>query len=166
MNKPKKPRYIPPPGWLRLQAMYVEKRKHIKLTKYEHKPTDTNGLTRCITDFLKFSGHQAERINTTGVFVQGKPTPAMGGLATIRGKSYYRPTTATKGSADISCIIKTEKMQYGASIKIEVKFGKDRLSPEQIEYGRRVQESGGLYWVVKDFEQFIKLYDDFISANS
>jgi hypothetical protein len=166
MNKPKKPRYIPTAGWLRLQAIYVAKRKNVKLTKYEHKPTDTNGLTRCITDFLKLSGHQAERINTTGVFVQGKATPAMGGLATIRGKGYFRPTTATKGSADISCIIKTEKLKYGAPIKIEVKFGKDRLRPEQVAYGKDVKESKGLYWVVKDFEQFIKLYDDFILENS
>jgi hypothetical protein len=40
----------------------------IPFTKYSD--ATANGLTKCITDFLNHSKHQAERINTMGVFRQ------------------------------------------------------------------------------------------------
>lgn len=36
------------------------------LTVYKYSDTTANGLTRCIIDYIKLMGYQAERISTTG----------------------------------------------------------------------------------------------------
>ena len=36
------------------------------------KDDSANALTQCITAFINFSGYQAERINTMGVYREGK----------------------------------------------------------------------------------------------
>lgn len=66
-----------------------------------------NGLTRCVVDFVRFHGGQAERINTTGV-------PEQRG-----GRIVWRKSNTTKGSADISATI------AGRSVKMEIKIGAD-----------------------------------------
>ena len=72
-----------------------------------------NGLTRCVVDFVRFHGGQAERINTTGV-------PEQRG-----GRIVWRKSNTTKGSADISATI------AGRSVKMEIKIGADRQSEAQ-----------------------------------
>jgi hypothetical protein len=68
----------------------------------------------------------------------------------------YTPTTGVKGSADISCTIK------GRSIKLEVKYGKDRMSEAQKEYAERTVAAGGIYYVARDFDSFKEWYDQLI----
>ena len=111
-----------------------------------------NGLTKCIIDWLQLNGHQAERINTMGVarvekgiqdevFNRGTPQ-----------KITWTPSTSTKGSADISATIK------GFSVKIEVKYGKDRQSADQKKYEEAVKNAGGVYYIAKDFDSFYEWY--------
>lgn len=122
----------------------------IPIPSYSDK--SANGLTKMIIDWLQLSGHQAERINTMGVariekgikdevFNRGTPQ-----------KITWTPSTSTKGSADISATIK------GFSVKIEVKVGKDRLSPDQKKYAEKIKSSGGVYYVAKDFDSFYNWY--------
>lgn len=115
-----------------------------------------NGLTRCILDFLKFSGWQAERINCTGRPLDGRKvvTDVLGRSRQIGSLKWVR-TTGAKGTADISATI------MGKSIKIEIKM-KDRQSPDQARYQSQVEASGGLYWLVRSFDEFKKQYNDFI----
>ena len=76
-----------------------------------------NGLTKCIIDYIRFSGGYATRINTTGQMRQGK---------WVKG-------TTSKGTADIhACLI-------GVHYSIEVKIGKDRLSEYQKDTQRKVE---------------------------
>ncbi|KAF2380358.1 hypothetical protein BSN82_16780, partial [Acinetobacter baylyi] len=51
--------------------------------------------------------------------------------------------TGTPGSADISATIK------GRSVKIEVKYGKDRQSQAQKDYQKAIEKAGGTYIIVK-----------------
>ncbi len=130
----------------------------IALPKIEYNDKSANGLTKCVKDFLNLSGHQAERINTMGRMVDNRKTytDVIGRQKTI-GSAKYIPTTGTKGSADISATI------LGRSVKIEVKIGSDRQSQHQKDYQAMVENAGGTYWIVKNFEQFYELYQDFKS---
>jgi hypothetical protein len=123
----------------------------LKIPKYSDKTA--NGLTKCILDFLNFSGWQAERINTMGRMIDNRKTvtDVIGRSKTI-GSANYIPTTGTKGSADISATIK------GRSVKVEVKIGKDRQSEDQKRYQGKIEGSGGVYFIARNFESFYDFY--------
>jgi hypothetical protein len=125
--------------------------------KYEDKTA--NGLTKCIIEFLQLSNHQAERINTMGRPIDNRKqvTDVIGRTKTI-GSMTWGKSTATKGSADISATIQ------GMSVKIEVKIGADRQSEDQKVYQANIEKSGGKYWIAKNFDDFIKKYDDFLES--
>jgi hypothetical protein len=124
---------------------------------YEDKTA--NGLTKCIIEFLQLSNHQAERINTMGRPIDNRKqvTDVIGRTKTI-GSMTWGKSTATKGSADISATIQ------GRSVKIEVKIGADRQSEDQKVYQANIEKSGGKYWIAKNFDDFIKKYDDFLES--
>jgi hypothetical protein len=125
--------------------------------KFEDKTA--NGLTKCIIEFLQLSNHQAERINTMGRPIDNRKqvTDVIGRTKTI-GSMTWGKSTATKGSADISATIQ------GRSVKIEVKIGADRQSEDQKVYQANIEKSGGKYWIAKNFDDFIKKYDDFLES--
>jgi hypothetical protein len=127
------------------------------LPKYTDKTA--NGLTRCILDFLELCDYQVERINTMGRPIDNRKqvTDVIGRTKTI-GSMTWGKSTATKGSADISATIQ------GKSVKIEVKIGKDRQSQDQKNYQAKIEKSGGQYWIAKNFDDFIKKYDDFLES--
>jgi hypothetical protein len=66
--------------------------------------------------------------------------------------------TGTPGSADISATIK------GRSVKIEVKYGKDRQSDAQKAYQKAIEEAGGVYVIARDFEGFLNFYEQFCES--
>ena len=118
------------------------------------KDDSANALTQCITAFINFSGFQAERINTMGVYREGKKIQV--GENTRQLKGTWTPSTSTKGSADISATIR------GRSVKIEVKQ-KDKQSEVQKQYQQSIEKAGGVYMIFRNFDDFIIWYDDFIS---
>jgi hypothetical protein len=119
------------------------------------KDDSANGLTQCITALLNFSGWQAERINTMGVYREGKKIQV--GENTRQLKGTYTPSTGTKGSADISATIR------GRSVKIEVKYGKDRQSEVQKKYQENIEAAGGTYYIARTFDEFMEFYLNFIA---
>jgi len=112
-----------------------------------------NGLTRAIIDFLRLSGSQSERINSTGRPIDNTKviTDVLGSKRRI-GSMRWIPGTGQKGTADISATIK------GRAVKIEIKM-KDRQSEDQKAYQLQVERAGGLYWLVRSFDEFITLYN-------
>jgi hypothetical protein len=147
----------------RIRAMEMEylKEKHpiipehmLALSSWSEKTA--NGLTRMVTSFLAFSGHQAERINTMGTFRGPKKYTNLDGVTRSVGKGTYTKTTGTKGSADISATIN------GRSVKIEIKIGADRQSEDQKRYQESIERAGGVYIIVKNFDEFILWYDSFV----
>ena len=129
--------------------------------EYIPKPTysdkTANGLTKCIIHFVKANGYQAERISNTGRYIDNSKvvTDSMGFQKRI-GSGQYIKGTGTNGTADISATIK------GKSIKLEVKIGKDRQSEAQKKYQADIERAGGIYVIVKDFDEFINFYKKII----
>ena len=125
--------------------------------KYSDKTA--NGLTKCITDFLKLSGWQAERISSMGRMIDKRTinTDCLGRQRTI-GSLQYIKGTSTNGTADISATIK------GRSVKIEVKIGADRQSEAQKKYESDVNKAGGVYMIAKDFDMFMEWYNNYIQS--
>ena len=118
---------------------------YIPLNTYTDKTA--NGLTRCIVDFIRVNGGQAERINTTGM-------PIIRQLPSGRTETTWRKGNTTKGSADISAII------CGKSVKIEVKIGHDSHSEAQKRYEKAVTSAGGYYFIAKNFDDFVEWYNN------
>ena len=110
--------------------------------KPRYNDTTANGLTRCIIDYIKLHGGQAERIT-----VMGRPTEVCGRVKW--GKSHM-----TVGTADISATIQ------GRSVKIEVKIGTDKQSKKQKKYQSDIERAGGLYYVARSFNEFVKWYEE------
>ena len=113
-----------------------------------------NELTKTICKFITYLGGQAERINTMGVYKDNRKvvTDVLGGKRTI-GSGQWIKSGSTPGSADISATVN------GKSIKIEVKFGKDRMSDAQWKYKEMIERAGGVYIIARDFDSFLEEFD-------
>lgn len=130
---------------------------YVPKTKFED--ATANGLTKCIIAWITLNGYQAERINTTGRYIDNSKivTDVLGRKIKI-GSGKYIKGTGTKGSADISATIK------GKSVKIEVKIGNDRQSEYQKEYEADIIKAGGIYYIAKDFDNFINFYKSLVES--
>ena len=159
-KKPKKAPYRKPEAVKQLESMAdaEQQRKHPNtpakyLAPCKYRDDTANGLTKCIIDYIRLNGGQAERINTTGIpqDTRQQVTDILGRTRTI-GSVTWRTGGGTRGSADISATIQ------GRSVKIEVKIGKDRQSEAQRQYQAAIEAAGGLYYVAKDFTTFAQWY--------
>jgi hypothetical protein len=101
-----------------------------------------NGLTRCIEDFVRYQGGYANRISTTGI------------MRRMNGQMKWTKGNSNTGAADIRILYK------GRSVDVEVKIGRDKLSPQQFKEWARVEAAGGLYFVAKDFPSFLNFWEE------
>lgn len=159
-KKPKKAPYRKPEAVKQLEALadQDQQRKHPNtpakyLAPCKYRDDTANGLTKCIIDYIRLNGGQAERINTTGIpqDTRQQVTDILGRTRTI-GSVTWRTGGGTRGSADISATIQ------GRSAKIEVKIGKDRQSDAQRQYQAAIEAAGGLYYIAKTFTEFLSWY--------
>jgi hypothetical protein len=106
------------------------------------KDASSNELTRAIVEFVRLTGHYADRINNTGIY--DKRT----------GK--WRKGGTRKGISDIIAnkMIEHQGRRFSIMVAIEVKVGKDKMSEHQIKVQSEVQNSGGVYIIAKTWEQF------------
>lgn len=152
MNKENKQRLID------LETAYLKEKypsiPEFALAKTKWSDSSANALTKAVMGFINLSGYQAERINTTGMWRQGAKLKVGEGTRQMPGK--WTKGTGTKGSADISATIN------GRSVKIEIKYGKDIQSDDQIRYQEMIEKAGGIYIIVKNFDDFIQWFDLFI----
>lgn len=124
----------------------------MKLKPYNDRTS--NGLTKCIMDYLRFKDHYVNRVN-----VQGQPRihripkySLLSGRVEHSEKVTYTKSMTAKGTADIDSIIK------GKAVKIEIKIGADRMSPEQVQQSLLIQAAGGIYYVARNMEDFVRWY--------
>lgn len=136
----------------KMPAAYVPKTKFIEKT--------ANGLTKAVIAWINLNGGFAERINTTGRMLDNSTIvkDALGINRKIGGTKWIKGT-GTNGSADISATVN------GKSWKIEIKIGKDKQSEAQIEYQKRTEASGGIYTIVKTFDEFYSQWETMTIAN-
>lgn len=122
-----------------------------------------NELTQCILKFCKYKGYQAERISNTGRMIDNSKvvTDILGHKRRI-GSIDYIKGTGTNGTADISSTIPVNigGRKIGMSVKIEVKYGRDVQSPDQKKYQKMIEEAGGVYIIVRTFDDFLEKYNE------
>jgi hypothetical protein len=133
------------------------------LPDYKNTDNSTNGLTRCVVDFLNYSGHFAERINSMGRFISGVKIDE--GHAKYQTNGKYIKGTGTNGTSDISAKIKLPNHKFAIPVSIEIKFGKDRQSSDQKKYEQNMNNVGAVYIIVRNFDDFISWYNEFITNN-
>jgi hypothetical protein len=100
------------------------------------KQSPTNALQSAIIKYLNFQGANVMRINTQGTYNEKL------------GK--FIKSGSTKGVSDILATYK------GRSLAIEVKQGKDKLSPEQIEFRDKHIKAGGFYLECRSLDIFLQ----------
>lgn len=122
---------------------------YIVANKFKEK--NANDIEKAIEKFASLVGFLAERTKTQGRLMQAtyKDT-AMGRLQTSKEK--FVTSTSRKGSSDIKIILS------GQFIACEIKFGNDRQRPDQKKYQEDVERNGGIYLIVKTFEDFLIWY--------
>jgi hypothetical protein len=110
-------------------------------------------LTRCIVDFLRFSGFKVENNRTSGRVIDQRKTyvDVIGRTRLIGSSKYIRPSKK-EGTADISAVIKARLVQ------IVIKIGKDPQSDLQRKYHEAADVIGDAYFVASDFQSFYDWY--------
>jgi hypothetical protein len=154
MNKENKQRFIELLT-IESKSKYPNMPDHARVIKV---PTESsaNALTKAVIKWIQLHGGQAERINTMGRMIDTRKvvTNVVGQQAMI-GSMKYIPTTGTKGSADISAIVKSKITNAVIPLKIEIKYGKDRQSEAQKIYEYEITKAGGIYLIVRTFDDFV-----------
>lgn len=131
------------------------------LPKYSD--STANGLTKAVIDFLKLNNWQAERIAVTGRQIDTRQfyIDAIGRTKQVGSVKWIKGSMQT-GTADISATIK------GRSIKIEIKClatGDRCQSEKQRQYQNEIEHSGGIYLIIRTFDQFYEWYYNFIKSS-
>jgi hypothetical protein len=128
------------------------------IPKTDWTDNSANDLTKCVIAWIQFNGGQAERISSQGQYREGAKIQVGSGIMAhtkqLPGK--WTPGQSTKGTADISATIR------GRSVKIEIKQ-KDKQSEAQKQYQQAIENAGGVYIIVRNFDDFVIWYNDFIS---
>lgn len=143
-TKPQK-RYIKPPELREFENEYnAHKYDNSVMPEYArirtHFRDDTaNGLTTAVIAHLQYYGHFAARVNVGGVY-----NPK-------RGK--YRHSQSRKGMADVSAVVN------GRPLQIEVKAGKDKPRPDQLQVAAEYEQAGGLYVFIHNFADYMQVYN-------
>ena len=126
------------------------------IPKTDWNDNSANALTKCVIAWIQFMGGQAERISSQGQYREGKKIPVGSGILAhtkqLPGK--WTPGQSTKGTADISATIR------GRSVKIEIKQ-KDKQSEAQKQYQQAIENAGGVYIIVRTFDDFVVWYEQF-----
>lgn len=115
-----------------------------------------NGLTKAIVDFVNATGGFAERNGNEGRYREGETvTDVIGRTRTMRGM--FIPGHK-KGAADV-------QIRYNGKLyDVEIKIGSDRQRPDQVKYMNKVRATGGVYEIVKNWEQFYNLYSQWVQT--
>ncbi len=127
------------------------------IPKTEWNDNNANALTKCVIAWIQFMGGQAERISSQGQYREGAKIQVGSGMMAhtkqLPGK--WTPGQSTKGTADISATIR------GRSVKIEIKQ-KDKQSEAQKQYQKAIENAGGVYIIVRNFDDFVTWYEKFV----
>jgi hypothetical protein len=125
--------------WCESYRQHPRKPRATKMRSGKYKPTETaNGITKAILGYLALNRVYCSRIQSQGQF-----NPKL--------KRWTKGTTR-KGIGDIIAIVN------GYAWMIEVKAGKDKQSPEQIQTQKDVNASGGWYSIVRSFNEFVTVF--------
>lgn len=132
----------------------------------ELKEKSSKDLTELVIGFLKLNGHHAVEQKTTGKRIdKRKESIDVFGNKRIVGSVIWAKSTDEVGRADILAKIMVNIMDkiIPISVELEIKWQKDFQSNKQIEFQNKLESKGGLYFIIKTFDQFIEWYYNFIN---
>jgi hypothetical protein len=109
-----------------------------------------NELTKSILAYFELKKWKAYRQNSEGRFIQGREYTDWMGRSRQEKGMYIPRSKSNKGAGDISCLIPP----FGRRLEVEVKFGKDKQSPDQKSFQKEIEDMGGIYIIVKTWEDF------------
>ena len=122
--------------------------------KYTDKTS--NGLTKCVCDYIRLSGFFCERTSNTGRIIDNRKdvTDCIGRTKTI-GTITRIKSSGTNGTSDLKAIIQ------GKAVMIEIKClaTGDRIRPDQLRYKLQVEQAGGIYYIARDFTSFFDWFN-------
>lgn len=132
---------------------------HAFLYQAKFKDTDEKSLEDCILYYAQLEGFQAERIKVKANRIDKRKTfvDSVGRTRTI-GNVTWAKSSMQAGSADMSLTI------LGKSVKAEIKCGGDTQKKNQKIYQAQIEAAGGVYWIIRSFQDFYDKYQQFIKS--
>ncbi len=123
----------------------------------------SNGLQNAILAYCKHKGIKAWRQRSEGRYIAERRETNVIGHSIVVQKGQYIPLgkSGGKGAGDIQITLPP----HGKSLHIEVKIGRDKQRPAQIEFQRDHEASGGLYWIVKTWDEFFYKMINYQTSN-
>lgn len=149
-----------------LKALFIEdKRKRFPnvppfaLVPPEYSDKKTNGLTKCVYDYVALMGYFIERTSNEGRIIDTRKTVTncLGFTKTIGTIKRIR-SSGTNGTSDLKAIVNSKFI----AIEIKCAATHDRMRPDQLKYKEKVEKSGGCYITATDFSSFKTWFDNFI----
>lgn len=125
-----------------IQTVYSALEFKNMMAKKTSKKGNANGVTKAILTYLNASGFFAWRNNTTGIY--------------DTKKKIFRKNHGLNGVSDILGIHK----KSGLFIAIEVKAGKDKVSPEQEHFLKQIEKFGGYALVAREIKDVIEYLEE------
>ncbi len=117
----------------------------------QFKENSANELTKAILFYFEFYGIKAWRESSDGRYLAPKTVQNVMGKTVTLGKGTYIPRSkGAKGLGDISAV-----MKGGVFTSWEIKYGKDKQSEVQKATQKEIEESGGKYYIVRNWNSFI-----------
>ena len=123
---------------------------YLVAAKYSDKTA--NQLTLSVIAWIRLNGGNANRINCMGRPVDHRKivSDCLGNQREI-GSVTWLPSTTTRGISDIVSLVKSKHLS------IEIKIH-DRQSEHQKAYQQSIEAAGGIYLIVRNFQQFYDWY--------
>jgi len=115
--------------------------------------SNANVLTGSIINYIRMNHSHAERVNNIARQI-----------TTRSGAKVFIPSANFKGTADIhACKLRGDSDDWakiGQFVAIEVKIGRDKQSEDQKLYQGSVERAGGVYLIVKNFDDFERQWNE------
>jgi len=157
-----KPRYSKHESVKILEGIALDKLKErYPNNPYYPKPNYTdatsNGLTKCVLDYIGYNGFLAERINSTGFLKDNRKTyiDVLGYKRTIGSVQFIKSNTQT---GTISSTIKGKKIII--QIKCSLTGSKTQSKGQKVRQ-EQIEAAGSIYLTVENFSQFYEWLNEF-----
>lgn len=148
-------------------AAAVQAKRYAQSTVPEHarpslvfRDSSANELTKSILAYFELIGWKASRQSSEGRYIPGKEyTNVLNQRKQMKG-TWIPRAKAAKGCGDIRVTVPP----HGRTMEIEVKYGKDRQSPDQKEYQKELEAMGGIYIIAKTWDGFFLQISKYTAA--
>lgn len=109
----------------------------------------TNGITTFVSNYVKWVGGYANRINVAGRIIKNK-----------QGNEVRIKSSTKRGTEDLDILWRGRKI----ACEIKNAITKDTVKPDQDKQKGRIERAGGIYIIVTGVENFFVQWDKIVSS--